>query len=99
MPETKYPCGLLYNCATDRWHTILFRQAPMPGGADLDTDTRRFKSLGHHTEGFDTKGAAIAHLEGDPNLHRVAREYEWDGNGIPALTELFHVDEIQGCHY
>ena len=39
----------LHNDKTDRWHPIFFVESPLPG----DCLAVRYKSKGHHTDGFD----------------------------------------------
>lgn len=51
------PAGLLKNIKTGRFHPILFRPGPAPSSSPED-DSQRYKSSGHHTEGFDTLEAA-----------------------------------------
>jgi len=50
-----YPTGILKNTSTGRFHPISFRMAPRPSETVEDSlDGCRHKSIGHHTEGFDT---------------------------------------------
>jgi len=78
--------GMIHNEKLDRWHPVMFRMSPLPGGSDID----RLKSNGHHTDGFMTRDEAIAHVESRliPELPDVTfdREYvqPWDGESIPA---------------
>ena len=51
--HTLVGCCLL-NTATNRYHPIIYRPAPLPGGSDLP----RYKSSGHHTDGCDTLAEA-----------------------------------------
>ena len=63
MDEMKlWVWGMLMNTATGRWHPILFRPAPAPSG-DVH-GFERYRSKGHHTEGFDTEPAARADIDG-----------------------------------
>lgn len=95
-----YPAGILKNTATGRFHPILFRMAPMPGNADADMAAQRYRSLGHHTDGFDTLEAAKAHMaEKRDNCIVIdtGREWEWDGADVPALVEFFLAHELERC--
>lgn len=79
----------LHNTQTDRYHPILFRDSPMPGGAG----PARHKSAGHHTVGFDTREEAIADCEALAGRCEaklcIAKDFPWDGEGIPAMVVFF----------
>ncbi len=87
-----YIWGMLKNTQTGRFHPIAFRRAPMPGNSDGDGASQRYKSLGHHTLGFDDIEAAQASV-----VEAVAKEggsdcgilWEWDGEVIPAMVQWF----------
>lgn len=89
-----YPAiAMLHNQAQNRWHPILFSEAPFPGAPDL-TAPIRLRSRGHHTEGFDTRDAAIvaaqelkAKVEPDPAMF-LESDIEWDGKDTPAMHLL-----------
>jgi len=84
--------GMLQNTKTNRFHPILFRQAPMPGGADLTNQMQRYKSYGHHTEGFDTREQADAHVTltcAQQGCLNSGASWEWDGAEMPAMVEFF----------
>ena len=84
--------GMLKNTSTGRLHPILFRPAPLPGGADLDMRAQRYKSKGHHTEGFDNRDAAMSGAQAlCDSTHAEFRdvEWEWNGEGIPAIVTFF----------
>lgn len=87
-----YPTGILKNMETSRFHPISFRPAPMPSGA-----APRYKSLGHHTDGFDTLDGAEDWISGNDNCLKVQRLYEWWPADIPlpALTDFFGDDELK----
>jgi len=78
--------GNVHNIATDRHHPIVFRYAPTPSGCD------RYKSIGHHTDGFDTRDAAIEFINHTLTKHfpgcqvNVDKDYAWDGSGTPAMV-------------
>ncbi len=86
--------GILYNDKLKRWHPIVFREAPMPGSPDVDKPVRH-KSAGHHTIGFETREAAIEHINSRllPELQGgrtdIAQDFPWDGEGIPAIVHFF----------
>lgn len=88
-----YIWGMLKNTATGRYHPIAFRRAPMPGNSDGDSIMQRYKSLGHHTEGFDAEAEAKAHIaasiEKAPGSLDAGVGWEWDGEGMPAMVEWF----------
>jgi|GEM_PF-3985947 len=84
-----FPTCLLKNTATGRFHPISFRPAPLPGGSSIP----RYKSIGHHTEGFDSVEAAkewvtTKVVEGKA-VDKTTTVVDWDGNGIPAMVEFF----------
>jgi hypothetical protein len=81
--------GLLLNRSNGRFHPIVFRPYPMPGGIEASRGTeRRYKSWHHHTEGFATKDEAIADIKTHGWVW-TEQEWEWNGDGIPALTGFF----------
>jgi hypothetical protein len=93
-----YPAGILKNEKTGRFHTIVFRMAPMPGvGAD-DMAVQRYKSLGHHTVGFDTLAEARADLAATSGTDRDCVDcgaiWEWNGEGIPAMVRFFNLKQL-----
>lgn len=84
--------AMLQNTSTNRFHPIIFGDAPMPGGMDNDADFRRYRSQGHHTEGFDTREEAQADIDkicAEHGFTDSKREYEWDGKETPAMVEFF----------
>ena len=72
-----HPVGILVNLATGRFHPIVFRPAPLPGGASLADGTERYRSKGHHTNGFDTEEEAVAWVRQHPELMLTACKWEW----------------------
>lgn len=82
--------GMIHNVKTDRWHPVIFRDAPMPGPNGYALG--RVRSHGHHTTGFATRAEAEANVECHGHLQGVPFDrycvYEWDGEGIPALTGI-----------
>lgn len=83
--------AILHNHTNDRWH------APPPSG-DLK-NSARYRSIGHHTEGFNTAGAAQIYIEKQGWEWIAAWDldgegtatWDWDGEGTPAMV-------IQGPH-
>lgn len=83
-----YPTGILKNNMTGRFHPISFRLAPTPSSTEKDV-AQRFKSVGHHTEGFETLESATAWVLSKEELRFVDIVWEWEGNYIPAMVEWF----------
>lgn len=68
--------------STGRFHPVAYRDTPLPGpGPD---PARRFKSYGHHTEGYETEQAA---------RERVAADCEKLGMAVPDPLEVDRVAE------
>ena len=84
--DDKYPTGILKNTATNRFHPISFRYAPPPSG-DLSDGTKRYKSVGHHTDGFDTIEQAIEFVKSIPEFELMDLAWEWDGIDVPAMVQ------------
>ncbi len=82
------PVGFLLNTKTNRYHPIIFRPAPPPSG-DEDLAAQRYRSAGHHTDGFATLEEAQESVSQQPELTNVSVVWEWDGEGVPAMTEWF----------
>ena len=77
--------SMLHNKLTNRYHPILFTGSPRP--SDTEGECNRYRSRGHHTEGFDTLDEADEFAKTD--AERLGGFYdgvifEWDGEGIPA---------------
>lgn len=83
----KLPAGLLHNLATSRWHPIIFRYNPPPSG-DLEY-ARRYKSIGHHTKGFDMLAEAQAHIAEHADWVDTHIVWDWTGEDTPAMVEWF----------
>jgi hypothetical protein len=86
---------MLKNTTTGRFHPIFFRLAPMPGGADSDLRAQRYRSYGHHTEGFLTEEDAI--VSAQATCKQSGAEFrpicwDWDGESIPAMVEFFEAE-------
>jgi hypothetical protein len=84
-----YQGGILRNKATGRFHPILFRPAPMPGGADVESGALRHKSLAHHTDGLDTLEEAREWLAARADTTDSGAVWDWSGYGTPAMVEWF----------
>lgn len=83
-----YPTGILKNNKTGRFHPISFRLAPVPSSTEKDA-AQRFKSIGHHTIGFDTLEAAREWVSSKDELRLIEVVWQWDGDGVPAMVEWF----------
>lgn len=91
--------AMLINIKTNRWHPIVFREAPLPGGGG----PRRHKSKGHHTMGFDTREEALleaAKIAEDvkaealgPVLTSLEGDFPWDGEGVPSMVMFFGTED------
>jgi hypothetical protein len=81
--------GMLHNTQTDRYHPITFRYAPTPSGVD------RYKSGGHHTDGFTIRSEALDFINNVMSKHYpgftpcLEKDFHWDGEGIPAMVTYF----------
>jgi len=91
--------GMLYDTVHDKWHPIFFKAHGFCSG-DLE-NAKRYKSGGHHTEGFATRDEAVVSidetvvqlLESDCTVKNAWRKaFSWDGEGIPAIQCLFYED-------
>ena len=87
---------LLHNTKLNRWHPSLYLESPLPGPPEADKPVRH-KSKMHHTNGFDTREAALAsavELIGRAGGTKLAlgADLEWDGEDIPADVAFFVQD-------
>lgn len=77
--------AIAFDHAGARFHPIVFRDAPFPSGGD------RYKSKGHHTEGFESMEDAqqesqnIAANIGYPLEMRTEQAMEVDGDFVMSL--------------
>ena len=96
MGPLPVPFGMLHNTRTNRYHPMPFRYAPPPSGDLFEGTPRavgRFRSIGHHTEGFATLEEAVAWTSAQPNGYIVAGVWPWDGVESPAVvTWLAHAE-------
>lgn len=87
-----YPVGYLQNTATNRYYPIFFRPAPAPSERSSDS-MHRYRSSGHHTNGFDTLELAQEWIKTwtrtKPDMEDTGLVWLWNGEGVPALTEWF----------
>lgn len=91
-PPPSIVLGMIKNTATGKFHPYAWRLAPFPGNV---TRPARYKSIGHHTAGFDTLDDAKAYNDGRVTAIQTDGLYtcevlsddeitEWDGEGVPA---------------
>jgi hypothetical protein len=85
--------AILQNTSLNRWHPIVFRESPFPGGRQLEAG-KRYKSAGHHTDGFSTRDEAEAEAKAmcKRNGADFATDvvFEWNGSGTPAMVVFFN---------
>jgi hypothetical protein len=94
--------SMLHNTKLSRWHPIIFRESPLPGGGG-SMQSIRYKSVGHHTEGFETREAALAAIDSiiekitpdcvGPVVKCLDGDFLWDGEGIPAMVVFFATED------
>lgn len=91
--------AILFNLAAKTYHPIVFVEAPLPGPPEAGKPIRH-KSKMHHTGGFKTREEAVESVTGDLTVRikeqsgfepkiAIAKDIEWDGNGIPAISTFF----------
>ena len=80
-----YPTVILHNVKLDRFHPMPFRMYPMPGGSDLP----RYKSIGHHTEGFETLEQAKEYISKNHDFKNTNELWPWDGESSPHSVHFF----------
>jgi hypothetical protein len=97
---------MLQNDATKRFHPIVFWECPMPSQA-LGSAVR-WKSKGHHTEGFEKREDASVSIQDLAKRHvemegmqggvyyqdNVATDGHWDGAGNPASVMFFSLSDL-----
>jgi len=90
-----FPVCMLKNTKTGRFHPIVFRPGPAPSSRD-EEDVQRYKSSGHHTEGFDTLEEARASVKERPEWHLFDIMWNWnpDEEDIPAIVEWFAASDM-----
>lgn len=90
-----YVVGLLKNIVTNKFHCILFKPAPFPGGVWDIGGSVRYKSFGNDPNGYDTVEEARNTLHNSRNIVVMTNcIWEWDPNEneIPAMVQLFPTD-------
>jgi|GEM_PF-2573584 len=91
--------GIIHDVEHQRWHPVLFVEAPLPGPPSPDKPVRH-KSKMHHTDGFLSREEAVENAKTDlgPKVKEYAigevrfaleGDFPWDGNGIPAISTIF----------
>lgn len=94
---------MLQNDVTKRFHPIIFWECPMPS-QELGSAVR-WKSKGHHTEGFEKREDASAAIQDLAKRHiemddlqggvyyqdNVATDGHWDGVDNPASVMFFNL--------
>lgn len=97
--------AMMFNQKLNRWHPVIFREAPLPGPETADKPVRH-KSQGHHTTGFEKREDAVAEAQkiaaqivekkmwADCKLClEPEQDVPWDGEDIPADVAFFVVDD------
>jgi len=83
--------GILKNTLTNRFHPIIFHEAPFPGQS-VDRkigSVVRYRSYGHHTNGFDTLEQAQDYVRTEHKGYVLLDGIgDWDGVETPAMTFL-----------
>ena len=87
MSDDRLPVGLLLNTCTGRYHPIVF--APRPRPSEHDDDVQRHYSREHHTEGFATREAAVAHVADVAEWRFCDVTWRWDGEPFGAMRWYF----------
>lgn len=78
--------AMIHDSTHDKWHPVIFRDAPLPG-PDRRGKPRRLKSVGHHTTGFPDRTEAETWLKAmHEHLPYDNTLFPWDGAGVPALV-------------
>lgn len=91
--------GMLFNQKLNRWHPILFRESPLPGEPSEDKPLR-LKSFGHHTEGFESRDAALASIKETsakiepPPVEDVEKDIPWDGESEAASVAFLKDNKL-----
>jgi hypothetical protein len=91
---------MLKNLKTNTYHPIMYLEKPLPGGLESEGNQKliRYKSKGHRTTGFTNREEAVTSIDTEVearlkemgyNVNRdLEGDIEWDGEGIPADTQL-----------
>lgn len=95
--------GMLHNEKANLFHPITFRKAPHSADGK---EYARYKSGGHHTEGFNSREEAVTHITDSlgPRIKEhygewspcLERDFPWDGEGVPAMVLFFSEPDASG---
>lgn len=88
------PAGILKNAQTGRFHPIVFRPGPAPSSSPEDDD-QRYKSFGHHAEGFDTLHEAKVCIAKQRDWCDTGLQWIWDGTDTPVMVVWFSVSSLK----
>lgn len=88
------PAGILRNVLTGRFHPIVFRYAPLPS-SPMRPAVERYKSQGHHTEGFYTEEEAVTFVKAHLEWTLTSCRWKWNGEDVPAMVEFFGLTDRQ----
>ncbi len=84
--------AMLHNTATNKYHPILFGRSPLPSD-DGEGASCRYKSIGHHTAGFDDRSDAVAfsyvEMEKRDGGLCLQKDFAWDSGDMPAMVVFF----------
>jgi hypothetical protein len=92
MEKNRYPCVLLRHIETGKYHPVPFRRYMFPGMVDINSDTGRYKSIGHLPDGLDTLEAAVEYMknfEAADMDFSTGEIFEWDGTTENAVMVKF----------
>jgi hypothetical protein len=85
--DVLFPVGYLHNKVRGTFHPIVFRPSPRP--SDGEDTTCRFRSAGHHTEGFATFELAKDLVSKNPKWKECGIVWSWDGVSSPHMSQDF----------
>ncbi len=91
-----FPVGILKDIQTGRFHPIVFRLSPRPS-SQIEDDFQRYKSVGHHTVGFETIEEAKQWADDNPNFRFMGLMWKWNSleEEIPATVCDFSTSELE----
>lgn len=91
-----YPAGVLKNTSTGKFHPVCFRIHPRPSETlDANQINCRYKSVGHHTNGFVTMEEADKFIADQKDWQASGIVWEWNGTDIPAIIWQFPIQAEQ----
>lgn len=88
----RYPTGYIHNAKLDKYHPVMFRPGPQPSWEQ--GEPMRWKSIGHHTEGFPSLEDARAWATTRDEVLEIYALWEWDGEEVPAIVTYFDADML-----